>query len=331
MNTLQIINAANFAVFNQQDRVNEKTNATTATLFSIDDKHPVPLISIHFNETDYEAVAGSIETLTFDNPRNAATYFGEMKITKKQNPTKDEYFVDFIENGNVMDNSPTEGKDNDIYAIIAIPTCGFLKNIKVDTSNEDTDIELLKVRVARYGKQELPVYINKNKTPTKGTWGFDKILYCMVKMKSHASIDVHDRIDVSITTTIEHCGKFGDNGTADLTTRKYDYNITINFGDTYAESNIIVSYLDKKVTTERPVAFKYPDALSEVNPYIKKPDKVKSSSNEKFINKPRWKNEKKPGDKKLDIPAPPPFDYNDKQKNRRRKGNKKKNRNRYDD
>lgn len=319
MSILKIINTCSFPAFAQKNRAKEYDSNKpfangTSTIFTIDDRHPVPLVSLHYeviDESDYFNFA--------DEALGSITDFGEMKITKKENVVKDknEFFIDFI-----VDNGERDTTDNDVYAIIAVPTCGYLKNLKVSASCDS--IELLRSRTARYGKQDVNVKINKNGELADGTWGFDKVLYLMVKLDV-TDTDIKD-VTMHINTIVEHCGKF-ENGAASCTTRAYDYDIKLYDGN----STIVVSYVEKRTVTEKPVALKIDDNLTEVNPYKKKPDKVRSASNERFANKPRWKNDKKPNDKKLEIPAPPSFDYNDKQKNdRRRRNKKKKSRNNYD-
>lgn len=311
MANLSIINHLSYPVFDI--RTKEKDGRFTTTFFTVDDKHPAPLIGIHSNNDD-----------NFIGKNDCAFISGELKITKKENSKYNEFFVDF------MKDAADESQDELI--LLALPIAGTIKELSY-ASNVDNPTELLRARMAKYGKQDVPVKIVKKDDTDDGKWGFDKILYLI--MKSH-----EDFTNLNITIEADHCGRTkNENGKYEVTTREYTYYID-NVADT---TTIEVKYIGRHLVDERPVGVSVTSLgnIYEINPFIKKTadkpntkkvdgnksDKPREYSTDKkheFVNKPRFKNND------LKIPSVPE-EYGKKKNNGRKKGHhQKKSKSNYD-
>lgn len=308
MANLRIINHLSYPVFDIRDK--ENNGRFTTTFLTVDDKHPAPLIGIHSENDD-----------NFVGKNDCVCIPGEIKITKKENSKYNEFFVDF------MKDAADESQDE--LVIIALPIAGIIKEFRY-TSNVDNPTEPLKARMAKYGKQDVPVKIIKKDGVDDGTWGFDKILYLVMKSTG-------DFTNLNITIEADHCGRTkNENGKYEVTTREYTYYID-NVADTIT---IEVKYIGRHLVDERPVGISVTSIgnIYEINPFVKKtadkpntkkvddnkPREYSTDKKHEFVNKPRFKNNG------LKIPSVPE-EYGKKKNNGRKKGHhQKKSKSNYD-
>ena len=328
MSILKIVNPLKYPVFQQKTRCKEDSTLKTTTLLTIDDKKPIPLVGYHYDSYDELDMCQYDDENAIVSMTCNGTYTGELKITAKPD-NKTEFYIDFVSDEMPNCNTAT---DNSTLMIVAIPVCGIIKQfeVSVESNSEEVKSELIKVRMAKYGKQEVPVKIVKKDSDSDGTWGFDKVLYIILRLPENVDDPV---VKVNITT--DHCGRTtNDDGKYEVTMRSYRYEIRrdAHFGVQDNSSKIYVEYKGRDLADERPIGIKANSlgACYEINPYVRKTDKVRASSNDRnsrkmdkdFVNKPRWKDSKK------DLVIPPAPDFEPKGK--RRHGNKKKSRSKYD-
>ena len=181
MSILNVINPiCTHPVYDARTKVGS-TNITT-TFFTVDDKKAAPLVGVHYPDKVSDPTTDGIMEMP-----------GEIKITKKENSKYNEFFIDFVHD--------EKNGDNDCLMICALPVAGVLKKLSITQLGESTNVELLKVRMAKYGKQDVPVKLVKNDSVDDGTWGFDKILYLIMKFNDA------DSINFDVTISADHCGR----------------------------------------------------------------------------------------------------------------------------
>lgn len=311
MSTLHVINPLNYPVYDVRTKGNSNGNITT--FFTVDDKKASPLVGVHYPDMISE-------------PGMNTTLNGEIKVTKKLNSKFFDCFVDFVYD--------EDNHDIDSLIICAIPVAGIVKSIKFKHVMGDalnaTEIKPLKVCMAKYGKQDVPVTIIKKDTADAGRWGFDKIMYIIAKLDNCDS--ALDFFDVDITA--DHCGRTTNaDGKYEITTRNYGYHIDIE----KHTADISVEYAGRATENDRPIGTKIVDAGKwvEINPYEKKAhntdkpnhDHNKSYTTDKkheFVNRPRFKN-----NNDLKIPDVPE-EWNRKNNGKKKGKRSKKSRSNYD-